>query len=119
MHVFDLIAEQRIAEAIANGELDDLPGAGRPLELEDDRLVPEEVRVAYRVLRNAGLVPPEVAARHEAASLRALLKQAELDEAARKRALARLAVLEVARGSAHTPGIGRLSLNSSTPRMTR
>ena len=119
MHVFDLIAEQRIAEAIAHGELDDLPGAGRPLELEDDRLVPEEVRVAYRVLRNAGLVPPEVAARTEAASLRALLKSVELDEPARKRALARLAVLEMQRAPGHMPGIGRLSLNSSTPRMTR
>jgi hypothetical protein len=119
MHVFDLIAEQRIAEAIANGELDDLPGAGRPLDLDDDRLVPEEVRVAYRVLRNAGLVPPEVAARNEAASLRALLGTAGLDEAARKRARARLAMLDLQRAIGHTPGIGRLSLNSRTPRMTR
>ena len=30
--MFDLIAEQKIAEAIARGELDNLPGAGRPLE---------------------------------------------------------------------------------------
>jgi len=119
MHLFDLIAEQRIADAIANGELDDLPGAGRPLDLEDDRLVPEEVRVAYRVLRNAGLSPAEVAARNEAASLRALLTTLERDEPARKRALARLAVLEVQRSIGQTPGIGRLSLNASTPRITR
>lgn len=118
MHVFDLIAEQRIAEAIANGELDDLPGAGRPLELADDRLVPEEVRVAYRVLRNAGLVPPGVATRKEAASLRELIRTAGLDDEARRRALARLAVLELSH-PCHRPGIGRLSLNSRTPRITR
>jgi hypothetical protein len=54
------IAEQRIAEAIANGELDDLPGTGKALELDDDALVPEELRVAYRILKNAGVAPPEV-----------------------------------------------------------
>jgi len=118
MHLFDLIAEQRIAEAIANGELDDLPGAGRPLALEDERLIPEEVRVAYRVLRNAGLVPPEVATRKEAASLRALIETAGLDDAARRRAVARLAALELSH-AAHMPGIGRLSLKSRTPRITR
>ena len=58
--MLDFIAEQRIAEAIANGELDDLPGAGKALELDDDALVPEELRVAYRILKNAGLAPPEV-----------------------------------------------------------
>jgi Domain of unknown function (DUF1992) len=94
MHVFDIIAEQRIAEAIANGDLDDLPGAGRPLDLDDDRLIAEELRMAYRVLRNAGLVPPQVEARKEAATLRALLASA-LDEGERSRALARLAVLEM------------------------
>jgi len=56
----DLIAEQRIAEAIARGELSNLPGEGRPLDLEDDRLVPEDLRMAYRILKNAGFVPPEV-----------------------------------------------------------
>ena len=58
--MFDLIAERKIAEAIANGELDNLPGAGRPLELDDDALVPEDQRVANRILKNAGIAPPEV-----------------------------------------------------------
>jgi hypothetical protein len=39
--LFDLLAEARIEEAIAQGVFDDLPGAGRPLRLDDDRLVPE------------------------------------------------------------------------------
>ncbi len=62
MLAFELIAEKRIAEAIERGELDDLPGEGRTLVLDDDRLVPEELRMAYRILKNAGYVPQEVEA---------------------------------------------------------
>lgn len=60
MQVFELLAEQRIQEALARGELTGLPGEGLPLDLEDDRLVPQELRMAYRVLKNSGHVPPEV-----------------------------------------------------------
>ena len=60
--MMDFIAEQKIAEAIANGELDGLPGAGKPLALDDDALVPEDLRMAYRILKNAGYVPEEVRA---------------------------------------------------------
>jgi Domain of unknown function (DUF1992) len=67
--MFDLIAEQKIAEAIARGELDNLPGAGRPLDLDDDALIPEELRLAYRILKNAGYVPPEVETLNEIAQL--------------------------------------------------
>ncbi len=58
--MFELLAERRIAEAMARGDLDDLPGAGRPLDLHEDPLVPEELRVAYRILKNAGIAPPEI-----------------------------------------------------------
>ena len=56
---FDLaaIAEERIQAAIRRGELDNLPGAGKPLPLDDDLLVPPEARIANRILKNAGLVP--------------------------------------------------------------
>lgn len=60
MQAFDSIAEQRIREALALGELEGLPGEGKPLDLDDDRLVPQELRMVYRILRNAGYVPPEV-----------------------------------------------------------
>ena len=53
--MLDLLAERKIAEAILRGELDNLPGAGRPLELDDDALVPEDLRIALRILKNAGL----------------------------------------------------------------
>ena len=54
------LAEQRIAEAIARGELSNLPGEGAPLELDDDRLIPVEQRLACRILKNSGLLPPEL-----------------------------------------------------------
>ena len=48
------LAERKIEEAIASGEFDNLPGAGRPLDLDDeDPLWPEEVRMARRILKNA------------------------------------------------------------------
>lgn len=59
---FNDLIERRIDEARRRGAFDDLPGSGRPLEFDDDRLVPEELRVAWRILKNAGFVPPEVEA---------------------------------------------------------
>jgi hypothetical protein len=90
----DSIAEQKIIDAQARGEFDDLPGAGRPLALEDDALVPEDQRLAYRILKNAGFVPPEVEARREIADLERLLYEGEaLDATARARAAKKLALL--------------------------
>jgi len=94
MKAFEWIAEQRIEEAVARGELDHLPGAGKPLDLDEDLLVPPDVRMAYRILRNAGFVPPELEERREAATLRTLIAVAA-DEAERRRACARLALLEL------------------------
>jgi Domain of unknown function (DUF1992) len=70
--MLEFIAERRIAEAVSRGDFDDLPGAGQPLDLTDDALVPEELRVAYRILKNAGFVPPEVEALNEIAALERL-----------------------------------------------
>ncbi len=93
MLLLDALVEQRIEGAIAAGEFDDLPGAGRPLALDDDTLVPEELRVAYRILKNAGFLPPELKTRGEIASVEQLLRYAA-DDASRKRAVTRLALLE-------------------------
>ena len=60
MSVIDDLAERRILESIAAGELDDLPGKGRPLALDDDSMVPAHLRAGYRLLRNAGYVPPDM-----------------------------------------------------------
>lgn len=61
LNIWDRLAEERIARAQAQGEFDRLPGAGSPLNLDDDRLVPEEQRAALRVLKNAGCLPAELA----------------------------------------------------------
>ena len=93
MLALELLAERKIEEAIARGELDDLPGAGRPLDLDDDPLVPEELRVAYRILKNAGYVPPEVQALNEIATLERLIAGGDVDAAAHAKAVKKLALL--------------------------
>jgi len=92
MRWLDAIAESRIGEAIERGELADLPGQGRPLDLSDDALVPEELRMGYRVLKNAGVLPPELEARKQIHNLEQLLLRMESTDE-RSRALRRLHLL--------------------------
>lgn len=75
MFLSDQWAERHILDAMAKGEFDNLPGAGSPLVLDDDSGVPQELRVAYRILKNAGYVPAEIQDRKEAVDLQLLLKQ--------------------------------------------
>ena len=94
----EAVVEERIQEALRRGDFDNLPGAGKPLDLDDDPLVPAELRVAYRILKNAGFVPPEVLERREIADLEAVLAETA-DVAERKRAIARLALLRTHLGA--------------------
>jgi len=89
LQTLDSIAERRIREAQERGEFDDLPGMGLPLMLDDDILVPEDLRVAYRLLKNAGFVPPELAAHGEIRQLEQLVQAADTDDE-RRRLLSRL-----------------------------
>ena len=57
---FEKIVEERIRRAQARGEFDALSGAGRPLELEPDGHIAEDLRLAYKILKNAECLPPEV-----------------------------------------------------------
>lgn len=79
MLLIDRLAEEQIRAAIDRGELDHLPGQGKPLTLEDDSAVPAELRVAYRFLRNAGCLPPELQLRGEIRQLEGLLQRIEAD----------------------------------------
>ncbi len=64
------LAERRIAEAREQGAFDNLPGAGQPLpEEETNPLVPEHQRMAWRVLKNSGFLPPELEMHKEAVAL--------------------------------------------------
>ena len=96
--MLDSLVEERIREAQERGELDDLPGAGAPLAFEDDALVPEELRVAYRLLKNAGFVPPELEAHCEIRRLEQLLRTVE-DAGERASLLSRISFL-LSRGPA-------------------
>ena len=77
------LAEQRILEAQRAGAFDNLPGKGKPLELEDWSWVPEDLRISYHVLKNAHVLPPEVELRKDIHILEDLLKHVE-DEGERR-----------------------------------
>jgi hypothetical protein len=76
MLCIEKIAEQRIQEALERGELNDLPGQGAPLALEDDSRVPEDLRLAYKILKNADCLPPELQVRKEIRQMEDLLDRA-------------------------------------------
>jgi hypothetical protein len=65
MFALQKIIEQKIREAQMKGEFDNLPGTGKPVEIEDDRHVPEDLRMAYKILKNANFVPPEIELKKE------------------------------------------------------
>ncbi len=71
--IFDKIAEERIRQAMEHGEFDDLPGKGKPLEIEDDSHLPADLRMSYKILKNADCLPPELELRKEILSTQELL----------------------------------------------
>jgi hypothetical protein len=73
MDIFAKIAEHRIREAIENGEFNNLKDMGKPLDLGDESWIPEDLRMAYRMLKNAGCLPAELELRKEVLNLRELI----------------------------------------------
>ena len=92
MNPLDAIAEERIRNAQAEGVFNNLPGEGSPLALDDDPLIPEELRAAYRVLKNSGFVPAEVEALRELHEVEQALAH-EHDEQQRSALLGKLGIL--------------------------
>ncbi|WP_394564429.1 hypothetical protein C1N58_19655 [Pantoea sp. SGAir0180] len=80
MWLIDQLAEQHIKAAQEKGELSDLPGEGAPLNLEDDSQVPSDLRAGYRLLKNAGFLPPELELRREALQVSDLLQHLDPDD---------------------------------------
>jgi uncharacterized protein YutE (UPF0331/DUF86 family) len=66
----DRAVEEIIQAAMARGEFDDLPGKGKPLDLDSYFAAPEDLRMAFSVLRNAGYLPEEVQLLKDVAALR-------------------------------------------------
>lgn len=98
MDLLDRLANEKITAAIADGALDDLPGAGKPQQLDDDSLIPKDLRAGYRLLKNSGYLPPELECQREIRDVEALLDRADLDAGERHNARKRLALLQARMG---------------------
>ena len=73
MDIFLIMAEERIRQSIQNGDFENLPGKGKPLKLDDLSGVPEDLRMGYKILKNAGMVPEEVQLKKDMLKLEDLL----------------------------------------------
>jgi hypothetical protein len=67
------VAERRIREAMERGVFDHSPLKGKPLVFEANPYVPAELRLAYKLLKDAGFLPPEMELRKEIWTLKELL----------------------------------------------
>jgi hypothetical protein len=81
--------EQKIREAIARGEFDNLPGSGKPLDLDAYFNTPEDLRMAFSILKSNDFVPEEVEIFREIDRLNDQIKATE-DEADATKLTARL-----------------------------
>ncbi len=89
------LAERQIAAARAKGQLDGLEGAGKPLpDRPGDAYISAGDAIGFRIMAEAGVIPPEITLKKQAAAERAHLATLT-DEATRKRSMARLADLEM------------------------
>jgi hypothetical protein len=62
---FSKIIEERIRKAQKKGQFDNLEGAGKPLKLDEDSHIGEDLRLAYKILKNADCLPPEIELKKE------------------------------------------------------
>ena len=92
MDCLAFIAEQRIAQAIEKGELKTTGWENKPLPLDDDHFVPDDLKMAYKLLKNAGYLPPEIETRKEITRLEQLIAKTE-DEHQRLQQMRKLSVL--------------------------
>lgn len=70
MDIIEKIAEEKIKAAMENGEFDNLPGRGKPHDLRNYFAAPAHLRMAFSLLKNAGIVPDEVRLKKELEELR-------------------------------------------------
>lgn len=74
MFGFEQIVERKIQEAQQEGAFDNLPGSGAPIKLQDDSIVPEDLRLAYKILKNADCLPPELHLKKEIRQMEDMLE---------------------------------------------
>lgn len=95
MWLLDQWVERHISDAQHKGEFENLPGSGKPLVLEDDSHIPPELRAGYRLLKNAGCLPPELEQRREAVELADLLKSVRKEDPRHTEISRKLALTEL------------------------
>jgi hypothetical protein len=71
--IFGKIAERKIREAMEVGMFENLSGKGRPLVFEDETWIPDDLKAAYRFLKNSGYIPPELELKNEIMNLKRLI----------------------------------------------
>jgi hypothetical protein len=103
MKILAELAERAIQEAQSRGEFEGLSGQGQPLRAETDPFMPEALRMAYKVLKNAGYVPEEIQAQREIRSLIECLER-ETDESRRMRQIQKVQLF-LARASLRHGGL--------------
>ena len=86
---FTKIVEERIRKAQQKGEFENLTGSGKPLTLKEDGHIAEELRLSYKILKNADCLPPEIELKKEIERTEDLLRGME-DTAAKYRTLKKL-----------------------------
>jgi hypothetical protein len=93
--------DQMIKDAIARGDFDDLPGAGKPLDLTAYFSTPEDVRMGYSILKSNDFVPEEIERMREITELREKIRMSvdtgeklALEKELRERSLALSLILE-------------------------
>jgi hypothetical protein len=86
---FSRIIEERIRKAQKKGVFENLEGSGKPLNLEDDRHIPEDLRLAHKILKNADCLPPEIELKKEIECTQDLLRGMK-DTAQKHRTLKKL-----------------------------
>lgn len=84
MDIWAKIAEQKIREAMARGEFDNLPFHGQPIIPEDLSGVPEHLRMTYKIMKNAGILPQEMQLKQDIVTLHQLIAACEDDEEKRR-----------------------------------
>lgn len=87
-----IVSEDHIKRAIKEGKFDNLEGKGKPLPKDEAMNLPPELRMAYRMLKNSGYVPAEIAEEREIVRTIDLLEHME-DEEERYRQMQKLNVM--------------------------
>ena len=95
MKRWESLIDQKIREAMEQGEFDDLPGKGQPIDTSENPFEDPELRLAHRILRNAGFAPSWIEERKDF--------EAEF-EIARNDLLRAWMILQRARGSGNEAG---------------